>query len=47
MGEEESDDVPPTLAPAALVVPLAPAENELGLAAFDGLGGYWCVWIIL
>jgi hypothetical protein len=41
MGEDESDDVPPTLAPAgAVVVPVAPAENRLGFDGFAGLAGY-------
>ena len=41
MGEDESEDIPPTLASAAAVaVPPAPAENEVGLAALDGLAGY-------
>jgi len=34
MGKDESDDVPPALAPTAAVPP-APAENRL-----DGLAGY-------
>jgi hypothetical protein len=38
MGEDESDDVPPTLAPA-VVVPVA-AENGLGFDGLDGLAGY-------
>ena len=43
-GEDEGDDVPPTPPPdAAVVVTPAPAENELGLAAFDELAEYWCV----
>ena len=38
MGEDESEDAPPTLAPAAAVaVPLAPVGNGVGL---DGLAGY-------
>lgn len=38
VGEDEGDDVPPTLAPAAAVPP--PAENGSGFDGFDGLAGY-------